>query len=115
MTAKDLADIPVIMPSRQKVHDEVANWFGSYYEKLRVIGVSNLSTNAAMMVRAGLGYALIVEGALPFLEQSEVRMVPLYPELTATSVLAWKRGQPFPTATSRFLEYAKCFLGMELG
>lgn len=115
VTAKDLADIPVIMPSRQKVHDEVANWFGSYYEKLRVIGVSNLSTNAAMMVRAGLGYALIVEGALPFLEQSEVRMVPLYPELTATSVLAWKRGQPFPTAGSRFLEYAKCFLGMDGG
>lgn len=115
VTAKDLADIPVIMPSRQKVHNEVASWFGSYYEKLRVIGVSNLSTNAAMMVRAGLGYSLIVEGALPFLEQSEVRMVPLYPELTATSVLAWKRGQPFPTAVSRFLECAKCFLGMELG
>nr|WP_326185026.1 LysR family transcriptional regulator [uncultured Oscillibacter sp.] len=112
VTAEDLADIPVIMPSRQKVHDEVANWFGSYYEKLRVIGVSNLSTNAAMMVRAGLGYALIIEGALPFLEESEVRMVPLYPELPATSVLAWKRGQPFPTAVSRFLEYIKCFLSM---
>lgn len=112
VTAKDLADIPVIMPSRQKVHDEVASWFGSYYEKLRVMGVSNLSTNAALMVRAGLGYALIIEGALPFLEQSEVRMVPLYPELTATSVLAWKRGQPFPTAASRFLEHIKCFLGM---
>lgn len=113
VTAKELADIPVIMPSRQKVHDEVASWFGSYYEKLRVIGVSNLSTNAALMVRAGLGYALIIEGALPFLEQSEIRMVPLYPELTATSVLAWKRGQPFSTVVSRFLEYTKCFLSME--
>ncbi len=113
VTANELAAIPVIMPSRRKVHDEVANWFGSFYEQLQVIGVSNLSTNAAMMVRAGLGYALIIEGALPFLEQSEVRMVPLYPELTATSVLAWKRGQPFPTAANRFLEYAKCFLGME--
>ncbi|MGM9593004.1 MAG: LysR family transcriptional regulator [Candidatus Onthomonas sp.] len=113
VTAKDLADIPVIMPSRQKVHDEVASWFGSCYGKLRVIGVSNLSTNAALMVRSGLGYALTVEGALPFLERSEVCMVPLYPELTATSVLAWKRGQPFPTAASRFLEYTKCFLGME--
>lgn len=115
VTAKDLAEIPVIMPSRQKVHDEVASWFGSYYEKLRVIGVSNLSTNAALMVRAGLGYALIIEGALPFLEQSEVCMVPLYPELTATSVLAWKRGQPFSTAANRFLKYATCFLGMKSG
>lgn len=112
VTAGDLAEIPVIMPSRQKVHDEVASWFGSHYDKLRVVGVSNLSTNAALMVRAGLGYALIIEGALPFLEQSEVRMVPLHPELTATSVLAWKRGQPFPTAVSRFLAFIKCFLGM---
>lgn len=113
VTAKDLADIPVIMPSRQKIHDEVASWFGSYYDGLQVIGVSNLSTNAALMVRSGLGYALIIEGALPFLERSEVQMVPLYPELTATSVLAWKRGQPFPTAAGRFLQHTKCFLSME--
>lgn len=113
VSARDLAEIPVIMPSRQKVHDEVANWFGSYYDKMHISGVSNLSTNAAMMVRAGLGYALIVEGALPFLDRSEVCMVPLYPELTATSVLAWKRGQPFPTAAACFIKFAKCFLGIE--
>lgn len=113
VTAGDLAEIPVIMPSRQKVHDEVASWFGSHYDKLQVIGVSNLSTNAALMVQAGLGYALIIEGALPFLEQSEVCMVPLHPKLEATSVLAWKRGQPFPTAVNRFLCFAKCFLGMD--
>lgn len=113
VTAKNLADIPVILPSRQKIHDEVASWFGSYYEKLQVAGVTNLSTNAAMLVRSGLGYALTIEGALPFFDQSEVCMVPLYPELTATSVLAWKRGQPFSTATSRFLTHIKCSMSME--
>lgn len=113
VTARDLDDIPVIMPSRQKVHDEVASWFGDDYEKLRLIGTSNLSTNAALMVQAGMGYALAVEGSMPFLEQSNIRMIPLYPELTATSVLAWKRGQPISTAVSRFLAYIKCFLSME--
>ena len=113
VTARDLDDIPVIMPSRQKVHDGVASWFGDDYEKLRLIGTSNLSTNAALMVQAGMGYALAVEGSMPFLEQSNIRMIPLYPELTATSVLAWKRGQPISTAVSRFLEYIKCFLSME--
>ena len=113
VTARDLDDIPVIMPSRQKVHDEVASWFGDDYEKLRLIGTSNLSTNAALMVQAGMGYALTVEGSMPFMEQSRIRIVPLYPELTATSVLAWKRGQPISTVVSRFLEYIKCFLSME--
>lgn len=113
VTADVLAQLPVIMPSRQKVHDEVASWFGDYYDKLQLAGTSNLSTNAALMVQAGLGCALVVEGALPFLEQSQVRLVPLCPELTATSVLAWRRGQPFPTAVSRFLAFSKCFLGMK--
>ena len=45
VTVKDLGDILFIMSSRQKIHDEVVNWFGSYYGKLRVIDVSNLSTN----------------------------------------------------------------------
>lgn len=112
VTAKELADIPVIMPSRQKVHDEVASWFGNYYEKLSIIGATNFSTNSALMVQAGMGYALIIEGGLPFLEDSNVCMRPLYPELTATSVLAWKREQPFGAAVRRFLEYTKCFLGM---
>lgn len=111
VTAEDLAELPVIMPSRQKVHDEVASWFGGHYGKLKMTGVSNMSTNAALLVCAGLGYALIVEGALPFLDSSQVCMVPLYPELTATSVLAWKRGQPFSAATMKFLEHFKGFLG----
>ncbi len=113
VTAKDLANIPIIMPSRRKVYDEVANWFGDHYEDLEISGASNLSTNAALLVRAGIGYALTVEGAMPFLEQSEIAMVPLRPELTATSVLAWKRQQPFSPVVSRFLSDIKCFLGME--
>lgn len=113
VTAGDLSEIPVIMPSRKKVYNEVANWFGEYYEKLKIAGVSNLSTNTALLVRAGLGYGLMIEGALPFLEESEVCMVPLYPELYTTSVLVWKRQQPFSTATVRFLEHIRCFLGME--
>lgn len=57
--AEDLAEIPVIMPGRRKVYDEVANWFGDYYEKLKMAGVSNLSTNAALLARAGIGFRSI--------------------------------------------------------
>lgn len=107
VTAEELSQIPVIMPSRRGVYEEVASWFGEYYERLKMSAASNLSTNAALLVRAGMGYALTVEGAQPFLDQSEVCMVPLYPELTASSVLAWKRGQPLSTATTRFLDYVR--------
>lgn len=114
VTPEDLAEIPVIMPSRQKIHDEVASWFGSYYTKLNISAVSNLSTNAALMVKAGMGYALIVEGGLPFLDRSEICMRPLKPELFGTTVLTWKRNQPMGLAVEKFVKFTKCFLGMEV-
>lgn len=113
VTAKELSELPLVMPRRLKVQSELASWFGDYYENLNVLFTSNLSTNAAVMVRKGLAYSLAIEGMIPFWDQSKITYRPLYPELTATSVLAWKRGQPFSLAATKFIEHIKCFLGMD--
>ena len=112
ITAGDLAELPLILPRRLQVQSELASWFGDYYKNLNVLFTSNLSTNSAIMVNQGLAYSLVIEGAVPFWDSTKIAYRPLYPELTATSVLAWKRGQPFSLAASKFIEYAKCFLGM---
>lgn len=113
ITAKDLSELPLIMPRRLKVQSELASWFGDYYEGLNVLFTSNLSTNAAVMVSRGLGYAIVIEGMISFWDQSKITYRPLYPALTATSVLAWKRGQPFSPAATKFIEHIKCFLSMD--
>ena len=112
VTAKDLSKLPLIMPRRLKVQSELASWFGDYYDSLNVLFTSNLNTNGAVMVNGGLAYSIVIEGMLPFWDQSKITYRPLYPALTATSVLAWKRDQPFSLATTKFIEHIKCFLGM---
>lgn len=112
VTAKDLSALPLILPRRLQVQSELASWFGDYYEKLNVFFTSNLSGNASVMVNRGLAYSIAIEGLNPFLDQSKITYRPLYPDLTATSVLAWKRGQPFSLATTKFIEHIKCLLGM---
>lgn len=112
VTSKDLAKLPLILPRRLSVQSELASWFGDYYEKLNVLFTSNLSTNASMMVNHGLAYSVVIEGSVPFWDQSKITYRPLYPSLTATSVLAWKRGQPFSVAATKFIEHIKCFLGI---
>lgn len=112
VTAKELSNLPLIMPRRLKVQSELASWFGDYYDGLNVLFTSNLNTNAAVMVSRGLGYSIVIEGMMPFWDQSKITYRPLYPPLTATSVLAWKRGQPFSLAATKFIEHIKCFLGM---
>lgn len=112
VSAKDLSELPMILPRRLNVQSELASWFGDYYADLHVLFTSNLSTNGAVMVRNGLGYSVVIEGSVPFWDSSKITYRPLSPELTATCVLAWKRQQPFSLAATKFIEHAKCFLGM---
>lgn len=111
--AKDLSELPVILPRRLNVQSELASWFGDYYANLCVLFTSNLNTNGAVMVRNGLAYSVVIEGSVPFWDQTKITYRPLSPELTATCVLAWKRQQPFSLAATKFIEHIKCFLGME--
>lgn len=113
VTAEDLLPLPLILPRRMNVQSELASWFGDHYGKINVAFTSNLSTNGAVMVGAGLAYSLVIEGAVLW-DQSKITYRPLFPALTATSVLAWKRGQPFSPAATKFINQIKCFLGMGL-
>ncbi len=114
VTAKDLSELPLIMPRRLKVQSELASWFGDYFDNLNILFTSNLNTNGAVMVNGGLAYSIVIKGTMSFWDQSKITYRPLYPPLTATSVLAWKRGQPFSLASTKFIEHIKCFLGMDM-
>ena len=110
--AKDLEGLPLILPRRQNVQNEVANWFGDSFQKVQILFTSNFNTNSAIMVQGGLGYSLVIEGAVPFWDKEKMTYRPLEPELVASSVLAWKKQQPFSLAASKFIEHMKCFLSI---
>lgn len=109
---KDLAELPVILPRRMSVKNELANWFSDYYKDLNVMFTSNLSTNGAIMVSEGLAYFILIEGAVPLIDKNKIVYRHLSPDLTTTSVFAWKRQQPFSPAVSKFINHSKCLLGI---
>lgn len=110
--AKDLENLPLILPRRTNVQNELSNWLGDSFQSAKVLFTSNLSTNGAIMVEKGLAYSIIIEGSVPFLDKEKIAYRPLYPELTANSVLAWKKQQPFGLVVRKFIESAKHFLVM---
>ena len=107
VNAADLVNQSIIMVKRPKIQSELASWFGDYFPELNIRFMSNMSTNAAIMVEKGLGYALVIEGSLPFWDKAKICYRPLAPELSATTVFAWKRQQPFSVASSEFIKYVK--------
>lgn len=103
VSAKDLEGLPLILPRRTNVQNELSSWFGDSFKNAQIFFTSNLSTNAAIMVQKGLGYALVIEGSVPFWDKEKIAYRPLSPDLTASSVLAWKKQQPFSLAATKFM------------
>ena len=111
ITAEDLEGLPLSLPRRPNVQNELASWFGDSFSRLHVLFTSNFPTNAAIMARNGLAYAITVEGALPFWDKDNVVSRPLHPELSGSSVLAWRRQQRFSPAVTKFIDHVKKNLG----
>ena len=110
--AKDLENASLILPRRTNIQNELSNWLGNSFREQQVLFTSNLTTNSALMVQRGLAYSLVIEGSIPFWDKGKIAYRPLSPELTANSVLAWKKQQPFSLAATKFIEHMKCFLGI---
>lgn len=107
VTASDLAEVPLILPHRLNVRSELASWFGDEFDKLNVPYTSSLPANSSIMVYNRLAYAIIIEGSIALWDHEKIAYRPLFPELTASSAIAWKRKQPFGLAASKFIEYIK--------
>jgi DNA-binding transcriptional LysR family regulator len=89
--------------SQQKGMTEVLNdWFGESNQDIHVVATYNLLYNASLMVSAGVGYALCIDGIVNT-NQSELTFVPLKPMLTTGSSIVWLKGHRLSTAAKTLL------------
>ncbi len=104
ITREDLLDKPLILPERENIQSELANWFGKDFSRLQVSFISNLGTNAGVMAMYGLGYPVSVTGAARYWREDLIVQRKLYPEITASTVIAWRRNIPYSQAVRKFIE-----------
>ena len=108
ITRQDLRELPLIL-SRQaiagrKEDNEFINWFGSDFDKLNIVTTFNLMYNAAIMVEAGIGYAVGIDGITNTDVNSPLCFRPLEPRMTAGLDVIWKKYQVFTPAAELFLQ-----------
>lgn len=108
---EDLLGLPLIC-SRQVMaprqgRNAFADWFGKDYENLDIVTTYNLVYNAAIMVEAGVGYALTLDKLTNTSEDSALCFRPLQPGLESGLNLVWKKYQVFSSAAELFLNTLK--------
>ena len=106
---QDLLDKPLILPERHGIQSELANWFGKDFNRLQIAFTSNLGTNAGVMAFHGLGYPVSIEGAAKYWRENLLVQRRLLPEISANTVIAWRRNIPYSLAVNKFIEEIHAF------
>ena len=99
----DLAPLPLLCSRQAMLSNELSGWLGYDFPKLNVISTHNLLHNAALMVRAGMGYAMTIDKLVGD-NDPELTFRPLEPKREAALFFAWKKYQVFSKAAEKFLE-----------
>ena len=106
---EDLIGKPLILPERVNIQSEIANWFGKDFSKLQIAFTSNLGTNAGVMAANGLGYPISIEGAAKYWREDILVQRRISPEITTSTVIAWRRNIPYSLAVSKMIEEINAF------
>ena len=99
----------MILPERGNVQSELANWFGKDFSKLQIAFTSNLGTNAGVMAANGLGDPISIEGAAKYWRDDILVQRKIFPEITTSTVIAWRRNIPYSLAVSKMIEEINAF------
>lgn len=104
---EDLAGRPLMVPGRDLVQNELANWLGEELKPPEILIRFNLLYNVAMLVKSGFGDALTVRLDWTY---PGLKFVPLSPPLRLGSVLVWKKQQVTSPAVSTLIAHAKKYI-----
>ena len=109
-----MKNLPLIC-SRQWVDYELPQWFGADTADVHITATYNLPYNGAVMAKAGIGYAMMLDKLVQTDENSELVFRPLLNVPKAEMYIIWRKYQTFTpvsellvkTLRERFNEFNK--------
>lgn len=104
LTVEEIRQYPLIMPGRENAKNEVLHWLQCEESHLNIPAYYNLLSNAALLVEAGMGCAVCLDGALSIHADPDLCFRQILPEHTTRSVILWKKNHLFSQAASLFVQ-----------
>lgn len=108
VSLEEVAHTKLILP-QQGGSRRIHALFGLEWDDLEVTATYNLLYNASLLVSAGVGNALGLDGIINT-NQSDLAFVPIEPRTSSGSSLVWLKGQRLSTAAQALLEQIRAEL-----
>ena len=104
-TRDDLYKLPLIIPHRNIVRDEVSDVLKLDQRKLNIRASNNQPSNAIVLIRTGRYYGLAIKGVADLFHDPAITFVPFTPATSTGHVLVWKKNRQLTTAAEHFLQF----------
>ena len=102
----DLDKLPLIC-SRQWIDQESPRWLGSAAKDMNIVATYNLVFNGSVMVRAGMGYAVVLDKLVNTGEESDLTFIPLSGVPQTEMYVIWRKYQTFTPIANLLLQELK--------
>lgn len=112
ITKEDLANLSLIVSNQQLGAGQLNAWLGGNRDQLHIAGEYSLINNAAMLVEAGLGCALVLDGIIN-LTGTDLTFRPLDPVLNVPMTIIWQKDVPLSMAAQLLLDEIRAVLEQE--
>ena len=100
---KELSGLPLLMPSQTSNSNRIVTFFSDVMAEPHVVAAYNLIYNAGLMVEAGMGYALCIDGLINTAGDHPLTFRPLTPKMESDVYLFSKKYQVFSKAVKLFM------------
>ena len=105
----DILPYPVFC-SEQAAKVDLPRWCGENIDQLNVMATFNLTGNAAIFVKEGLGIALTFDKLVEINDEGNLCFRPITPVLQTTMYVIWKKYQVFTPVAQLMLEQLNSIL-----
>ncbi|MGM9902660.1 hypothetical protein A5844_002494 [Enterococcus sp. 10A9_DIV0425] len=102
VTTQDIRDIPLLISNQSLVDNQLTQWLGTNLDYFNIVGTYNLLYNASLMVKENVASALCLDGIINT-KGTNLTFIPLFPELSTTINIIWKKHRTLSNAANQFL------------
>lgn len=102
-----LPSMPLIVPARRIVQDEVSSWMKIPSKQLNIVGSQNLLSNSLFLVKDGIGDVLCAEESYSLRPDPDLTFVPIKTTEQIHHMVIWPKNHSLTPATNKFIDLIK--------
>lgn len=99
----DLRGLPLIC-SKQWIDQDLPDWFGYNLKDVNVVASYNLPYNGAVMAKAGIGYAIMLDKLVHTGQGSDIVFRPIQDVPTSEMYIIWRKHQTFTSVAELLIK-----------